>query len=77
VRIDREFETIDTAPRLSHLGAGGSFAHAHQPNPSMITPKRVVETTPLVVAQIKLREQAQRSRTVARPRRRPSPRPPR
>ena len=28
----------------------------------MVTPKRVVETTPLVVAQIKARESAQRKR---------------
>ena len=36
----------------------------------MVTPKRVVEATPLVVARIKLRERAQRSPAPALPERR-------
>ena len=47
----------------------------------MVTPKRVVETTPLVVARIKLRERAQRSperaSAPARPERHPQLRDPR
>jgi hypothetical protein len=47
----------------------------------MVTPKRVIETTPLVVARIKQRERArrapERSSAPTRPERRPQPRDPR